>query len=121
MFISKALKRWIFGLFFFVVLALPVAFSFYKYYYTKDYNYLIEVECDPALDNCFYRDCTNPDDCPPGGLSVYKKYYIKAYDFTKCSDNSCGEKCSGGTIKCEPIECGISAEDTCTVFPDSQQ
>ena len=93
---------------------LPIGMSFYKYYYSKDYDYLIEAECDPLKEICYSRDCTNPDDCPPNGLSVYKEFYVKAFDFEKCTNNSCHKECVSGLIKCTPIPCGDSDEDVCT-------
>jgi hypothetical protein len=109
------------GLMFFILafsaLALPIIISFYKYYYAKDYNYLVEAKCDPSIERCFSRDCSNPDDCPPNGLSIYKEYYVKAYDFPKCRDNSCRYECTKRIINCIPIPCGESPEDVCTKPP----
>ena len=97
-----------------VALAVPIMSNFYKYYFTKDYNYLIEAKCDPSIEHCFSRDCSNPDDCPPNGLSIYKKFYVKAYEFPKCKDNSCKNECALGLIKCISVPCGESSDDTCT-------
>lgn len=99
-----------------VVLAAPVISSFYKYYYLKDYNFIIEAECDSKKEICFTRDCSNPDECPPNGLSEYKEFYIKAYDFAKCTDDYCTEECKNGTIQCEQIECDSEAGDDCTTI-----
>lgn len=99
---------------FVVLMLLPIGSNFYKYYYTKDYDYLIEAKCDSSVEKCFSRDCTNPDDCPPNGLSIYKEYYVKAYDFHKCKDNSCEKECASGLIKCTPVPCGESQDDICT-------
>ena len=98
----------------FIVLSFPIISGFYKYYYTKNYDYLVEAKCDPKIEVCFTRDCSNPDDCPPNGLSVYKEFYVKAFDFPKCKDNSCKDECEKGLIKCTPILCGESSEDACT-------
>lgn len=101
---------WIFfGLFF-----IAIASNFYHFFYTKNYDYLVEASCDPTVENCFFRDCEeSPDDCPPNGLSYYKEYYVKAYDFKKCTDNSCAEQCMSGEIQCKPIECDSNSGDTC--------
>ena len=89
---------------FVVSFLLAIGASYYKYYYTKDYNYLVEAKCDPISKQCSFRDCENePDICPPNNLSYYKGYYVKAYDFPKCSDNSCEIECESGTISCELI------------------
>ncbi len=100
-----------------VVLILPIGSSFYKYYYTKNYDYLIEARCNPSIEQCFSRDCSIPDECPPNALSDYKQYYVKAYDFLHCSDNSCEKECVEGLIKCTPILCGQSVDDICTISP----
>lgn len=94
--------------------ALPIGLSFYKYYFLKDYDYLIEAECDVKNEICYSRDCSNQDDCPPNGLSIYKIYYVKAYDFAKCSDNSCENECGSRLIECTPVPCGDSNDDICT-------
>ncbi len=89
---------------FFLSFLLAIGASYYKYFYTKNYDYLVEATCDPNAGKCFYRDCeNNPDSCPPNNLSYYKEYYVKAYDFPKCSDNSCQTECENGTISCKMI------------------
>ena len=79
--------------------------SFYFFYFKKDYNFLVETKCDPTKETCFYRDCTNPDDCPPNGLSYYNQYTLKAGDFKACVDEDCTEACTTGLINCTKIEC----------------
>jgi len=113
----KLSKGWIVSILVIIVLTLPIGASFYKFYYTRNYNYLVEAACDPKVEVCYSRDCTNLDDCPPNGFSIYKEYYVKAYDFEKCSDNSCARECAEGSIKCTPIPCGNSEEDVCTKLP----
>ncbi|MES3004652.1 MAG: hypothetical protein V4690_00905 [Patescibacteria group bacterium] len=89
---------------FIVMCGVAVGASYYKYYYTKDYYFLVEATCDPETQVCNFRDCENePDLCPPNGLSYYNEYQIKAYDFPKCSDNSCKLECENQTIYCELI------------------
>ncbi len=102
-----------------IFLLAPIGSSFYKYFYTKNYDYLIEAKCNPSIEKCFLRDCKNSVDCPPNGLSVYKEFYIKAYDFHLCSQNSCEKECSQNLITCIPIECGNSQDDNCTNYYDN--
>ena len=98
---TKSYLNTILALLFFASFLVAIGSSYYKYYYTKDYDYLVEAKCNPETEQCNFRDCENePDICPPNGLSYYKEYYIKAYDFPKCSDNSCEIECSNGTINC---------------------
>lgn len=87
---------------------------YYRYYHQKDYNYLVEASCDPTVERCFVRDCENPDDCPPNGLSVYKEFHVKAYDFARCQDNSCKQECESGTIRCEAISCEEETGGVCS-------
>ncbi len=83
---------------------LAVVVSYYKYYYLRTYNFLIETACDSNIEKCEYRDCQNdPDSCPPNKLSYYKSYYVTALDFEKCSDNSCKYECDNKTISCIPV------------------
>lgn len=89
---------------FFILFFLALGMSYYKYYYTANYKYLIELPCNPETSDCQYRDCdTNPDECPPNGLSYYNKYSIKAYDFKKCENENCEEQCLTGKISCKLV------------------
>lgn len=107
-------KGWAFVALVILAIVFPIGASFYKYYFKKNYDFLIEAKCNPLEEICFTRDCTNPDDCPPNGLSEYKVFLVKAYDFSKCKDNSCEEECNKELIQCVPVLCGDSPEDTCT-------
>ena len=111
---TNAYRNLVFILVFCIFGALPIGISFYKFYFTKNYDYLVEAPCKSLTEHCFSRDCSNPDDCPPNGLSTYKEYYVKAYDFFKCSDNSCAKECKNGVIKCIEVVCGESPDDVCT-------
>ena len=79
--------------------------SFYFYYFKQDYNFIVETNCDPAKEVCFYRDCTNPDDCPPNGLTHYNTYTLRASDYKYCENEDCYLSCTTGKIKCEKTEC----------------
>jgi hypothetical protein len=91
----------------------PLGAAFYKYYYLKDYDYIVETPCDSAKEICYTRDCSTGE-CPPNGLSEYKVFSVKAYDFPKCSNNSCKEECEKGLITCVPVPCGQSGGESCT-------
>ena len=82
-----------------------IACSFYFFYFKKDYDFIVEVVCDPLQEICFQRDCSNPDDCPPNGLSDFKRYSLNAGDFKMCINEDCTSACENGIIKCEPVEC----------------
>jgi len=97
-----------------LIFIIPIGSSFYRYYITQDYNYLIEAECDPSQEICYSRDCEEPDACPPNNFAYYKQYLVKAYDFEKCSDNSCKKECENKTVECKQIFCGESEDDACT-------
>lgn len=81
--------------------------AFYFFYYKKDYDFILEVVCDTSKETCFQRDCSNPDDCPPNGLSDFKRYSINAGDFKMCENENCANACEAEIIKCEPIECTV--------------
>lgn len=101
---------------FFATILMAVSFSFYKYYYGRDFDYYVEASCDTAKETCFFRDCEgDPDQCPPNQLSYYKMYYLKAYDFPSCVAGDCGAACDSGRIACEKIECSPEAGDECVI------
>lgn len=100
---------------FFLLFFSAIGSTFYKYLYTKNYDYLIEASCDSTIEQCFVRDCENdPDSCPPNSLSVYTQYYVNAEDFNHCADNSCQKECESGAIQCERIMCDTEAGDSCS-------
>ena len=101
-----------------VLLLLVVTFAAtaWPFLYDKQYVFLVEAECNPATETCFYRDCSNPDDCPPNGLEEYKTYTVSANEFEMCTDNSCAAECASGVISCEEIVCGASEEDECALY-----
>jgi hypothetical protein len=79
--------------------------SFYFFYFKKDYDFIVETKCNPETETCFYRDCTNPDDCPPNNLSYYNEYTLKAKDYALCPNEDCTDVCANGTAKCIKTEC----------------
>lgn len=96
-----------------LVLLMPIFSNFYKFYLTKNYNYIIEQNCDDSKNICFIRNCDD-DECPPNGLTKYRQFYIKAEDFKLCEDNSCEIECLNGQINCEEIECDVNLGDDCS-------
>ena len=99
--------------------AAAIGASFWKYYYTEDYDFIVEASCNPKMEKCFFRDCeANPDLCPPNELSYYKVFKVKAYDFNNCTDYSCKAECESGKIACTQVECDSSGEDVCSA-PES--
>lgn len=96
---------------------IAILVSFYFFYYKKDYNFIVEVPCDVLKEQCFQRDCSNPDDCPPNGLSSFKRYNLRAMDFKMCENEDCAKACESGTIKCEPVECveDLETGETCSL------
>ncbi len=92
--------------------------SFYFFYYKKDYQFVVEVACDATKEICFQRDCSNPDDCPPNGLSDFKRYSLNAGDFRKCENENCLSACENGAIKCEPVPCteDLNTGESCSVL-----
>ena len=95
--------------------------SFYFFYIRKDFNFIVEIPCDTTKEQCFQRDCTNPDDCPPNGLSDFKRYSLKASDFKYCKNEDCTSVCENGEIKCEQITCTEDPEvgESCSTIPDT--
>ena len=100
-----------------------VASSFYFFYFKKDFDFIIEAPCDRTKEQCFIRDCTDPDACPPNGLSDFKRYDLKASDFQYCKDEDCSSVCESGQIECTPIACSedVDMGESCSVFAPRQE
>jgi hypothetical protein len=79
--------------------------TLYFFYFKEDYNFIVETRCNPEVETCFYRDCTNPNDCPPNNLSYYNQYTLKASDYKACINEDCAFSCTTGVINCLKIEC----------------
>ena len=88
-----------------ICVVLSILVSFYYFYVKKEFNFIVEVPCDQTKESCFHRDCSKPDDCPPNGLSEFKRYSLNAVDFNKCKDENCSDVCARGEIKCVPVAC----------------
>ena len=99
-----------------------IVVSFYFFYFKKDYNFIVESPCDASKEECFQRDCTNPDDCPPNELSSFKRYSLNANDFQKCANEDCTQACESGAIKCEKIKCVENSDvgETCSSLTAGQ-
>lgn len=97
------------NIFLYVLIAgvlISIATSFYFFYLKKDYDFIVETECNPEMEVCFFRDCENSlDGCPPNNLSYYNEYTIKAKDFSSCKDEDCSDACLNNTIECVKTEC----------------
>jgi len=92
-----------------------VGSSFYVFFFQKKYDFIIETTCNPEEEVCLQRDCTNPEDCPPNELSIFKRYSLNANDFKSCENEDCTEACLSGAIECELLECVEDPEygETC--------
>ena len=99
---------------------ISIVLSFYFFYIRKDYDFVVEVDCNPEVETCFYRDCTNSEDCPPNNLSYYNQYTIKARDFKYCTNEDCTDVCKNNIISCVKIECTeIDINEGLCVIPTS--
>lgn len=98
--------------------AVAIASSFYFFYFKKQYDFVVEVACDPTVEICYQRDCTNADDCPPNQLSNFKRYSLSADDFDMCDYENCALACVDGRINCTPIECteDIEVGESCSTL-----
>lgn len=89
-----------------IILFLGVIIAcFYFFYIKKDFDFIVETSCDTNKEECFVRDCTNPEDCPPNGLEVFKRYNVNAKDFQYCDNEDCLYACESKTISCEIVSC----------------
>ena len=100
----------------FIIFLLAIISNLYFFYFKKDYKFIVESACDPSREECFQRDCSNPDDCPPNQLSTFKRYSLKANNFKSCQNEDCTIACETGQIKCEKIKCkgDVDVGESCT-------
>lgn len=94
--------------------------AFYFFYYQKNYDFIVEVACDPNIEACTEIECETIEECPPDGISYFKRYSLNANDFGKCEDEDCTVACTSGIIDCEAIECEVdeTAGESCSI-PES--
>lgn len=85
----------------------------YIFLIEKEYEFVVEAPCDPAVDTCFHRDCSGGE-CPPNGLEEYRIFTVNAADFETCADETCLAECTTGSIACTEIACGDSEADVCS-------
>lgn len=78
----------------------------------KDYEFVVEVPCDPETEICYARDCEE-EECPVNGLETYTVFTLRAADFARCADGTCLMECRTGEISCSEAICGESEEDVC--------
>lgn len=92
--------------------------SFYFFYYKKDYNFIVETPCDISKEQCFQRDCSDPENCPPNELSDFKRYSLNAADFKMCENEDCTNACETGKIKCEQVQCkeDLATGESCSAL-----
>ncbi len=87
--------------------------AFARFVLAKDYNFHVEVPCEPSENNCFTRDCD--DYCPPNGLENYKVFVMPATLYAQCDNNACENICVDNNNLCSEIECSSDAGDTCSL------
>ncbi len=91
--------------------AIVVTISLYKYVFLQDYIFIVEASCDPAIHECYVRDC-EIDYCPPNGLATYRVFSLPAEEFKRCEDNSCLNVCEIGNT-CIETMCSSQEEAVC--------
>lgn len=98
-----------------VLFSTVLANNYFKFFENKDYVFIVEAACDPTIEICFTRDCSNSDDCPPNELEIYKVYELDAKYFKGCADNSCAVFCREKANICTQVKCDQANDDTCIV------
>jgi len=97
---------------FLLTFILAILATFYHFYYTRHYSYLIEGECDPNTQVCYVtRDCPDELECE----NIYStKYLINAVDYDGCKDGGCEVFCKDNTESCVQVLCEEGGEDQCS-------
>lgn len=93
--------------------AVAVVMSFYTYFFTKNYDFLVEAPCHTSFQQCYVRDCS-AGECPPNNLSSYSLYRVPAGLFGSCTDNGCLNICTQGNTACKNIPCLSQTDIECS-------
>jgi hypothetical protein len=97
-------KSKIFFLVFFLLIALSVGASYYRFFIAKDYIIEAQADCDPAAETCFVYVCDpQSEECsgdPEEDTSYYKVVHRKAANILLCDPNA--EGCDA--LVCQPDE-----------------
>lgn len=104
---SPSSIQWLMG----AMIVIALLFSFYKYFFFKNYNFLVEAPCDVSTNECYVRDCEE-EECPPNELSTYRMFAVSASRFGECTDNSCLNVCLRKGA-CNEMLCSDDEENTC--------
>ncbi|MDD4989810.1 MAG: hypothetical protein PHW31_00670 [Candidatus Pacebacteria bacterium] len=103
----------VFFIFFFSIIFIVIAISFYKYFILKDYYIKTQVECNPEKEKCFMAECdvSSDSECPENPserINYYKIVEKKAFAIPLCDENSpdclpfvCQEKKNCKEILCD--------------------
>ncbi len=75
---------------------------FYKFYFAKNYDFTVEVSCNPETESCLERDCES-EECPPNGFETFQTYVISAKNFKYCTNDDCTEFCRVNSNKCKVL------------------
>jgi hypothetical protein len=96
----------IFFLALFLLIALSVGVSYYRFFVAKDYVIEAQADCDPAAEACFVSVCDPQEEqCsgdPEEDTSYYKVVHRKAANIPLCNPND--EGCDA--LVCQPDEEG---------------
>ncbi len=106
-----------------LLFVIVLANSFYFFYIKKDFDFMVETSCDTSKEECFLRDCSDPDSCPPNGLTEFKRYTLNANSFKYCENEDCKIACEGNQINCENIPCEENPEmgESCSILQLEQE
>ena len=95
------------------IIGLSFFSSFARFVVAKDYNFHVEIPCEPMDSNCFVRDCD--DYCPPNALESYRVFVMPAQLYSGCTDNTCSNICLTNGTSCTEILCSAETGDSCSL------
>ncbi|MBP6911681.1 MAG: hypothetical protein KBB88_00550 [Candidatus Pacebacteria bacterium] len=89
--------------------------TWFHFYKTKHFQFIVEAPCDINTDTCYIRSCTDEGNyCPPNSLQSYRVFQINASDFDTCTENSCLTECLSGSIACTELLCEEDNVTSCS-------
>jgi hypothetical protein len=76
---------------------IAISSNYYYFIYTKNYDYLVRVDCNPSDTECTSNSCEDGSGVCGDDVTYYNSYYINANNFHMCNNSSCDNVCNNSS------------------------